>query len=299
MQRSVTIYEGESPIETIAVIALFRNNASYIPYFCSTFESIEKSYNMKFKYYFFENDSTDNTVELLENFMKNREGLFIHENLDLEFSAECDISYRRINRIASIRNLFLSKIRADILKSCWCLFVDSDIYFNVETIQDMFVSIPPDTCISMITCNTLDTYDKLNIDESTIPDDAKFVTTNHYYDTFAYVSLDNVMTYPICANKDCCHAVCITCENRYIQSGDIEYVRSAWGGFVLVKSSAFNFFPVHWKPLCLNDGNSLCEHIYFCDTIRFIFGEKSIVKMNNINIYRKEAKHCEAPQNQK
>ena len=62
----------------INICSIFRNNESYLSnFFLPLLKTLEKDYN--FYYYFYENDSEDNTRGLLVDFMKDRNGKFKYE----------------------------------------------------------------------------------------------------------------------------------------------------------------------------------------------------------------------------
>ena len=244
---------------SISVFSLFRNNESYLPYYFKKMEKFEQKYDMY--YYFYENDSTDNTKELLKEFMKNRKGNLVLETLKNKLTTNektmsNGISMNRGSKMAYIRNL--NKKSAKDNNTNYSIVIDSEVYFNSNIIDKMIKSINKNNKIAMITpfniCYETYSYQKHPI---------------HYYDSLAFITNDN-LSHKQTANT-CLFDICYKCINhRKIYNVNINKnkllsvkknikVNSAFGGFVLLKSDIFN--KVKW-------GNTICEHHYFCEMVR-------------------------------
>ncbi|NBP66054.1 MAG: glycosyltransferase, partial [Bacteroidetes bacterium] len=258
----------------IAVLLLVRNNEVYLQHL---FTFLNDS---PYSFYIYENNSTDNTVEICNQFLLNHPGKLWSENLNEdEFMVE-GTQFERIERITNARNKLLDYVKDDIKLFDWCLFIDTDIFFDNNTISNILSRVTDNGV--MYCCNALEVLQKNNADN--LPENVNFITERHYYDTFAYVNNNNIMCYPYCTNTDCLYNYC---KQRTITvSEPTEIVRSAWGGLVLIKTSVFNHNYIKWKPLMLKDNNSLCEHIYFCDMVGTI---GDIIRFNDIYIYRKHS----------
>ena len=64
--------------DTIAVYALWRDSEAHIERTLHQLEDLE-NLNYNFEYYFYENDSKDNTVNILTKWLDKRSGKFLHE----------------------------------------------------------------------------------------------------------------------------------------------------------------------------------------------------------------------------
>ena len=156
----------------------------------SIFTDLEENTNFKFTYYIYENNSTDDSKIKLSNFMKNRKGKLILENIDREIKYG-QISNERGSLMANLRNKL--KDEHGELKSDFTILMDSDIIFNKETLIRM-LQIINNNNIVMVTpysiCGNI--YNKYN--------------TYHYYDSFALISKDGVSfkhTYNTCLDPNC------------------------------------------------------------------------------------------------
>jgi len=273
--------DGAVCVEKIAVVLLLRNNQAYLPYLFDTLQAVETKYDCIFQYYIYENDSTDNTADMCRQFIATRKGMMWNEVLKSSFENN-GTAFIRINRIAKARNRLLELSRDYITQCDWCLFIDSDIMFKPETLFEMFSCQPKARNIVMMTCTTLELMPTRQ------QDNIQYVTESHYYDTFAYVRLDDVMPYPMCCHSLCQNAECVTLRKKdmwHETTSEFDEVRSAWAGFVLIDSAAFQNTTVMWKAIRMAGGESLCEHLYLCDSLRCTTG-KNIVKLNNVRIYR-------------
>ena len=209
---------------------------------------------------------------LINNFMKHRKGIFITKKLNLNtISNGSHIS--RIQRMVYVRNLLLDAIRHELIKHDWCLFIDADIYFENSVLIKLLSKKPRLHNVGMLTCNTTEVH-KVN---------DTYDSDDHYYDTFACVSNEDIFNYPNCISADCKHPTCkykqshyphLTCINK---TNPIPLdVRSAWGGCVLIHASIFRYPNVRWKTMNLGD-QAICEHIYLCDMIHGITSNRIVI----------------------
>ncbi len=89
----------------LSICAIFRDNENYLSNFLiPILKKIEKNYNIF--YYFYENDSKNNTKFLLENFMKTRKGKLLCESNSIK-SFPRSTKYERINHISNCRTKLL------------------------------------------------------------------------------------------------------------------------------------------------------------------------------------------------
>ena len=117
------------------IIATFRNNESYLSnFFLPLLKTLEKDYN--FYYYFYENDSEDNTRGLLVDFMKDRNGKFKYEDFNSKKHPR-NLDKTRIQNIVNARNQYLN-LRP--YKGEWSIMIDSDVIFSLSII-DQFLKL--------------------------------------------------------------------------------------------------------------------------------------------------------------
>ena len=67
--------------EKISVFCIWRDSEKSIHKTLKQLESLESLETFSFSFYFYENDSSDNTVEILSNWMSSRNGKILSENL--------------------------------------------------------------------------------------------------------------------------------------------------------------------------------------------------------------------------
>lgn len=283
---------------SIGVMLYLRTNAPYLRKFLfPTLERLEhKHCDTVFHYYIYENDSTDDTVDAVREFLQDRgtsrheRSVFMSNNMGLSEETS-GTSFARIQRMAYVRNQLLSSVRERLLAHTWCLFVDSNIYFDDDCLEKLLLAQRDHGDICMLGCMAIEVLPNqglLPVDKAVIP----YVTSYHYYDTFAFVNMDNRIPYPACLNPECVVDACTQYREHNGGVWDVSLpfidVRSAWGGFVLVSSSVLGNNPgVCWKPLAVLNNNSLCEHLHFCDAVRAA-SNKRIVIVPSVCVYWKK-----------
>lgn len=257
-------------VRHIAVCMLFRNNADYIrKYLRKALNKLESTYpSVTFSYFAFENDSIDDTIQSLEELAEGRCKIFSHK-LVFDNNEFVGRAFSRVKRMETIRNMFLDHLKnePEFVAADWCLFIDDDIYFEMDVLELLFSTVrPDDNGVSMMTCNTIETIwgNTLNA----------LHTYNHYYDLFAFVDSKNRTSLDFCVLENCTNECC--CKKRpsnvvIPKHDDVVDVRSAWGGFVLIRGSVFKHQQVSWAALQY-DTESVCEHVYFCDMVRALSG---------------------------
>jgi hypothetical protein len=282
------IHDGQIQVRSITIMALFRNNRVYLEWLLPMLEKMEKHYksnhDVDLHYAFYENDSTDVTPKVLRKFCghpsRRHRAMCITEKDQAKqngFTDEC--VWDRARYLALLRNKLLSKLRP--IGTDWTVIMDSDIFFEVSILENMFSIKPSENNIVMITCNTKEVK-KINA-----PTGQPYVCWDHYYDTYAVVEVNDRMFYPVCRFAEC--TACI--EHRknshlptyHVTNNGCIDVRSAFAGFALVPSALLNKKDVQWKTTEVSYGEiSLCEHVYFCDMLRIASGGGRIVIANHI-----------------
>lgn len=239
----------------ISVILLIRDGEKYLQYLNKHFLKIENEYNnsIKFEYYFYENDSTDETKREISLFLKNRNGKYLSETI-VESQMLSGISIHRGEKMAQLRNNL--KRFHGILRSDYVLLLDCDVVFLENTIVKMISDITTIQNTVMVTpyCICWDWYSQSN-------------DSNHYYDSFAFITNNNTCFKD--TNNTCMFDNCDKCKNTrslqnikltgLLSNKNITNVKSAFGGITLLKTEVYN--KVRW-------GNTICEHHSFCNNVR-------------------------------
>lgn len=225
-------------MKKISVFCIFRDSESHLGSLFSQLESLEKLEGYAFSYFFYENDSLDNTPSLLKNWLIGREGNVLCEKLGTEKFGSVAIT-SRINNLTLARNKCkdLSKDNS----TDYSLLIDSDIEFSDFSFLNL---------IAAMECSKNAVYVSCNVRQN-IPDFTFGRSGDSYYDSYCFRDrYGNAGLYwSFCPFK--------RKEDRFYWSLGIPIrVASAFGGFSLVKSEVFNL--VKWS----NDLNS--EHVNFC-----------------------------------
>ena len=180
------IYDAKSNVEIkrISIISMFKNNEKYLTdFFIGMMNEFESYYDIKFDYYIIENNSKDDTRKILKSFMETKSEksklLLFNKHTDYK-NIGTGKNHDRLVNLTNIRNKLVNSITP--LDSEWSLFIDSNIYFKVEILKDMFSIIPKENNIGMIIPYTQQLFipnvHKLNLTKPTL--------LNHFYDTFSF-----------------------------------------------------------------------------------------------------------------
>lgn len=128
----------------LSVISLFRDSASYLHDTFANLESLELQHEVD--YYFYENDSADDTAAQLRTWMTDRSGLLVSEQLGRpRFSQTTEPA--RLAAMADYRNRILEKARTS--RSEWTLLLDSDVSFTSSAIATLLTHA--DASVAMLT----------------------------------------------------------------------------------------------------------------------------------------------------
>ena len=236
-----------------------------------------------------ENNSTDRTRSLLRDFFKRqstKSKLLLFNSKTHVYTGGDGKQYERIKNISNIRNKLINAIVP--LSSNWSLFIDSNIFFKKEILQDMFQYDPCKNNIGMMTPYT----QQLLIPEvhSNIPNITKPSLLGHYYDTFSIYDKNNKNCWPLCPFEKCKLCRHSECKNRERIKEDqsIVDVNSAFGGFALIKTDILNNKTIRWDTLSHNMHNdeSICEHFLFSFLLRQITGMRIVLLQDIDYVYR-------------
>jgi hypothetical protein len=228
----------------ISVLSLFRDSEPYLADCLKRLDNLEANTDAEFSYFFYENDSKDNTRQLLKDWCSGR-GQLTYEDIRTPKFGSVNVSDRFV---------LMSYYRNILLKSCiplqsdYTLILDSDVKIDADLITQYLQFA--DNNVAMLTSNTLAKPVKC-----VMCDCAK----DCYYDSLALQDcLGNAtMTWS-------CNPFYRKEDRALWDSGQPVKVNRAFAGAALVKTSVLN--QVSWN---LRDPtNPECEHWGFCDKVR-------------------------------
>ena len=222
----------------LTVISLFRDSAKKIPDCLKRLEALEKRYEIE--YYFYENDSKDNTVELLKKWLTDREGKLITEVLNAPSFGHITPK-ERMERMTYYRNTILNKAKP--LTSDYALLLDSDIKYSKDIIKKYLRHMKNDVvmCTPFIKQNI-----KCHMCNCGRPS---------YYDCFALIDKENNQ-----GLLTSCNPFLIESDHKKWDNNQPVEVNSAFGGVVLIKTAILN--EIEWAT------TGGCEHWLFCEAVR-------------------------------
>lgn len=226
----------------IAVFCIFRDSEETLPRLFSQFQSLEGSTH-EFTYYFFENDSRDNTPKLLNEFLLTRKGRLQSVALGAKkFSSTNDVE--RMIALCLYRNSCKSLSRGQTDFDV-ALIVDSDIVFDGQSLERALQSLSSCPNAAMITANVRQNYPDFVCGEN---------DTTSYYDMSPLRDrYGNSGLY----FADCPFAIS---EDRHRWAKGLPVrVMSAFGGFAVVS----------WQAFCGSNWSTIgfCDHVNFCHDV--------------------------------
>jgi hypothetical protein len=233
------------------VISLFRDSESYLDATFRNLEALERRHDVA--YFFYENDSADNTAALLRGWMGGRRGSFVSDTLKTRKFGRT-MEPQRTAAMAAYRN----RIREEAIRveSEWTLLLDSDVDFPDDLVEQYLSWADPR--IAMYTPNIqFDRTCRMCTPACDRP---------AYYDTFAL--------------RDRCHrrGMILSCNpfwddddrNAWAGGTPVE-VRCAFGGAALVRSDVL--------ARCWWGSEGDCEHVMFAEQLH---GRGTIVVMPTV-----------------
>jgi GT2 family glycosyltransferase len=251
----------------ISVLGLWRNSEKHIYKTLSSLESL--SLLGDFSFYFYENDSTDNTLKILQNWTKENNGKIIFENINApSFGSVPDV--QRIILLSYYRN----KAKQLILDSNseYTLLLDTDILFDNNDFLKLYDFLNSNSNCVMVTSNTRQYQIKdlmLNETEDSFYDVSAF---RDYYNNNGLYFTD-------------CPFILEDDRNLWKKNKPIK-VKSGFGGFSLIKTEILKKSNVIWSTC------GHIEHVNFCNQISQ-YGEiyilpyckpKTEVNLSSINL---------------
>jgi len=228
-------------INTISVFSLWRDSQKHINRTLSSLEALERKHNeIKFSYYFYENDSVDSTKDILKHWLTNRNSRLECENLNFTQEHQV-ITPSRMQKMAYYRNKMINLGR--FLKTDYSIILDSDVIFEDTILEQYFSKLDAETV--MYTPNIIQ-----NIK-------CKYCDCNKYsyYDVAALIDENNARG--LCWSHNPFQNIF---DRINFEKEKPISVKSAFGGFVFIKSDILNY--CNWRTE--ND----CEHILFCEQVK-------------------------------
>lgn len=210
--------------------AIYRNNFDYIAKFLiPTFTSF-KDFN-KFNFYFYSNDSTDGTEELLQYFADKYDNVNFFTQLVGNKHFEKGWDLERIQGLAHARNQLLSF--RPFANYEWTIFADSNIYFDLNII-DRFLSMnKPDDGVAF-SCAGVDYRHPCKLHDNCFA----------YYDMLAVIDSQGRQGFEIAKNENfkwsCSFPFLDEQEQDQYNFNLPVRVQSAFGGLTFYKTQAIN-----------------------------------------------------------
>lgn len=291
----------------ICIALLLKDAERYLQsYLFQKLDELEAHYRNKhtFTYVIYERNSSDYTAEFVKMFAKlpHRVGRvhFHTQPAAADTTTMNDGTHiSRIQRICNARNEMLDMFGYVFSASDWTLFINSDIYFEADYIQQMLHHA---SHAAIITCNSIQLHPNTDRNAAEMP----YATQKHYYDTYACLDIDYNLHYPLCISPECIQTCCKdSIVPKWNHQQNVVEVQSAWGGFVLVNSRAFTHDTVCWETTTLDklplfngqelqnvfigsdeekSTNAICEHIMFCNKVKNAL-ERPVVIMTELTPY--------------
>lgn len=225
-------------IKKISVFCIWRDSEKTIHRTLKQLEDLESIDDFEFSYFFYENDSKDKTVEILEQWLVNRNGKLKSEKINsIKYGRTIDPN--RMKLLCQCRNK--CKNLSNLNDSDYSLLIDSDIIFNKNNLIDHINSINNLDNAVMITANV----------RQEIPDFTFKNSPDSYYDVYAFRDKhgSNGLFFSDCPSykKD---------DQLNWKLGMPIVTMSSFGGFALIKSEIFN--KVSWSS------DIHCDHVNMC-----------------------------------
>lgn len=283
------LYDGDEKVNQIEVFSMFRNNASYITYFDTVTQEMERLYpKTRFVYHIAENDSKDNTRELLQKFAESRgvrARLYLDPPLDEEYvNKPSGKNYTRLHVLSKLRNRLVARARP--IRSKWCLFIESNIFFERDILQRLFEHYP-----SKHDTGLLCPYTQQLFMPEVHPFVKKVCLLGHFYDTFSLFNEKHQSYWPQCGFARCgfCKPSGYVDRTPIPKNTDgLTEVACAFGGLALVRGDVLNDPTCVWATYNhdMQNDEGTCEHLAFCHSLRTNHNLKVHVAQGVDRVYR-------------
>ncbi|QDP62755.1 MAG: hypothetical protein Tp158DCM1229571_69 [Prokaryotic dsDNA virus sp.] len=234
----------------LAILTLWRDSEDYIERSLKQFEALERAFEEETDpiipiYGFFENDSQDNTAQILEEWLKNRVGFVVAETINAPKWGSVS-SLDRVRYQARYRNsalALLNRYQYDYL-----LVADSDVHWEPDCVLALMDFLEEDGVggdAGMVSPNTV----------QNVRDYVQDTDEETYFDSWSLVDIAGNQCLTFAANPF------LDPDDRLDwESGVPVACNSAFGSIAMVKQEAMS--GVEWDVI---DG---VEHWEFCKKIR-------------------------------
>lgn len=228
----------------IDVVMLIRDVADYCDIIGKLFDRISDMYpHLQFRFYFYENDSTDATYAKSVDFVRRRKGQVFRDVLKYR-KFEHELSNDRGEKMAFIRNK-LKELHGE-LSSDYVLLLDSRVMFSHTCLLSMILSLQTNSSIGLISGY------------------GKYFSNLRYYDTLALIYKKESY---YGKNKSITSMLDeLSTKNKTIECD------TCFGGMALVPTHVYNqcsFWVDKDLRVSVKDKKTLyCEHHGFCKDIR-------------------------------
>jgi GT2 family glycosyltransferase len=275
------------PPRKIAVLAMFKDVGTYLKEVllpCLDTVATKDPETTKYTFYFLENDSKDDTRNVLNQFFQSHDGqLFTLDNVQTTDKYPPDsIGYARISHFSRLRNHLLDATRDKLKAADYVCILDADIHIYTDVFADLMRVLDTNEDIVMVAPYLLEYTNKAKLSNvvgadslAHIPDN-KIFSVGHNYDTFAlqYVS-DETITWPFCRFERC--QLCSGTSMYKVEStAPLVDVLSCFNGMILIKGEAFAW-PLQYSTVNFAGKIALCEHVLFCHDIRRFTGKRIVI----------------------
>lgn len=235
--------------KVLAVLSLWRDSEGYIERSLAQFEDMEerlKDQRIKVVYAFFENDSTDNTPQILQSWMRKHTGFVISEVIGAPKWGSV-ASLKRVKYQARYRNMALALLN-EYYNFDYLLVADSDVHWEDDLAEEMIERLDKNPKWGMVSPNTV----------QNVRDFVEDTDRPSYFDSWSLKDEDDEQCLTFAANPF------LRQEDRELwNEGKPVYCNSAFGSIAMVKAKALNCEDgVEWAVI---DG---VEHWEFCAGIR-------------------------------
>lgn len=281
------------PSSVVHVLSMFRNNENYLleVYIPRMTRCEERNPHIEFVYHIIENDSTDNTRNILWNFIglrNDRSMLHLEKPLECEYvNKPSGKNYSRITVLANIRNTLVDRALSTMKKDEWALFIDSNIHFNEDTLDRLLECDPLKHGYGALIPYT----QQLLIPH--IHPVKHPCLKSHYYDTYSLYNKEWQSYWPYCGFTKC--EICDPMSHPLrkpipapIEAHEITEIASGFSGYCLILTDILMDKRCRWSTMnydCIGDEGT-CEHAMFFKLLRVLTNYKVGIAQNVDNVYR-------------
>jgi hypothetical protein len=258
---SLQQFEGFGAVKEIKVVMLTKDNNDYYEhFFFPKMIQVEKRFpTIVFKYFIFENSSTDGTLSTIQKnansqWFKSRVTIYTGKETNLsQFDISNLDSLERSHRIGILRNIVANKMALDHFEKesedsnkAWILLLDTNILFNCNTIHQILIDSIQYSGTHAAVCG--------NIEE---------LQSGIFYDTLSY----NYGEFFFRRDEFC--KMMSNCTNS-TENSLLHDVETAFGGMMMLRQKLF--YSCRWgqyqATLRSSSTTLSCEHYHFCRMLK-------------------------------